>query len=225
MNGDGRRAGAITGIVAAVVLVVGFVLPGTPPKASDSTAKITSFLVDKRGSVLAGMLLIGLGMAFFTWWLGVLRAHLKASGDDPGGLADAAFGGGLLGAALTLAGAALFAATVFKVAKLGDMALNRALFDMTGDLFAIAGFGFAVLIGAGSAAGARTGALPGWLAAAGFVIAVISLVSNLALVASSGLFAAGEAFGFIAFFAGLLWIVAVSAVMMRGATGPKPSAG
>ena len=216
MNGNGRQAGAVTGIAAVALLIVGFVLPGTPPKASDSAVKITNFFVDERGSILAGMLLICVGMAFFVWWLGVLRGHLRRSGDD-GSLAEAAFGGGLVGAAMTLAGAALFAATVFKVAKLGNLALNRALFDMTGDLFVIAGVGFAVLVGAASASGARTGALPGWATTAGFVIAVLQLVSCLALVASSGFFAAGEAFGFIAFLTAVAWVVAVSVVMMRGA--------
>jgi hypothetical protein len=213
--------GAAAGLVAVALLIVGFFLPGTPPKANDSAVKITHYLIDKRGSLLAAQLIIGLGLAFFVFWLGALRSHLRGPTDD-GGAAVAAVAGGLIGAALTLAGSAVVAATVFKVAKVGDLTLNRALFDTFGALFAISGFGFAVLIGAASASGARSGALPGWLIGTGFGIAVLQLVGTLALVSTSGFFAAGEAFGFIVFLVGVAWIVATSVVMLRTEPAAAP---
>ena len=217
-----RRVGAAAGLLAVALLIVGFFIPGTPPKASDSAVKITNYLIDKRGSLLAGQMLLGLGLAFFVFWLGALRSYLRGRSDD-GGAAVAAVGGGLIGVALTMVGSAVVAATVFKVAKVGNLTLNRALFDTFGSMFSIAGFGFAVLIGAASLSGARGGALPGWLTGTGLVVAVLSLIGTLSLVSTSGFFAPGEAFGFIVFLLGLAWIVAVSVVMLRSA--PAEAAG
>src|SRR5439155_14188437 len=147
-DSKGRRLDAATGIVAMALFIVGFLLPGTPPKADDSVQKITSFLVDNRSELLAGNALIALGAAFLLWWLGSLRSYLRAGEGGEGRISAAAFGGGILGTSLTVGGAAIASGTVFKAAGLGDPTLNRALFDIVGDLFAIAGIGFTVLLGA-----------------------------------------------------------------------------
>jgi hypothetical protein len=220
-DAKGRRADAATGIGAVVLILVGFLLPGAPPTADDSIRKITSFFVDNRDEILAGNALITLGAALFLWWLGSLRSYLRAGEGGEGRLSTAAFGGGLLGVTLTVAGAALFSGTVFKVAKLGDPILNRALFDIGGDLFAIAGVGFAVLLGAAACSAARSGALPPWAYWLGSVAAVAQLLSVAAIFASSGFFAAGGAMGFIGFILAVVWVIAVSVLMIqRGGVPP-----
>jgi hypothetical protein len=220
-DAKGRRADAATGIGAMVLILVGFLLPGAPPTADDSIRKITSFFVDNRDEILAGNALVALGGALFLWWLGSLRSYLRAGEGGEGRLSAAAFGGGLLGVTLTVAGAALFSGTVFKVAKLGDPILNRALFDIGGDLFAIAGVGFAVLLGAAACSAARSGALPPWAYWLGSVAAVAQLLSVAAIFASSGFFAAGGAMGFIGFILAVVWVIAVSVLMIqRGGVPP-----
>src|SRR6185436_13569355 len=134
---------------AMVLITVGFLLPGAPPMADDSIRKITNFFVDNRDEILAGNALVALGAALLLWWLGSLRSYLRAGEGGEGRLSAAAFGGGVLGVALTL-----------------------ALFDIGGDLFAIAGVGFAVLLGAASCSAARSGALPPWAYWFGSVAAV-----------------------------------------------------
>jgi hypothetical protein len=211
----GRRFDAATGIVGVAFFIVGFLLPGTPPTADDSILKINEFLTDSRDELLAGNFLLAIGSVFFVWWLGSLRSYLRAGEGGEGRLSSAAFGGGLIGIALTLAGAAVFSGLVFKVAKLNDATLNRALFDIGGDLFVIAGAGLTVLFGAAACSGARSGALPPWLYWLGAVAAPLQLLSVMAIFASSGFFAAGGEMGFIAFAVGLIWIVAVSVVMIQ----------
>lgn len=211
----GRRFDAATGIVAMGLFVVGFLLPGTPPKADDTVVKITNFLVDKRGDILAGSALIALGCVFFLWWLGSLRSYLRAGEGGEGRLSIAAFGGGVLGLAMTVAGAAVFSGLVFKAARLGNPALNRALFDTAGAFFALGGVGFTVLIGAASCSAARSGSLPPWLYWFGSVAAVLQLITVAAIFAGSGFFAGGGAMAFIGFLAALIWVVAVSVLMMQ----------
>jgi hypothetical protein len=220
-DSKGRRADAATGIVAMVLFAVGFLLPGTPPKADDTVQKITSFFVDNRSDILAGNALVALGAVFLLWWLGSLRSYLRAGEGGEGRLSTAAFGGGILGVTLTIAGAAIFSGTVFKVAELGDPTLNRALFDIGGDLFAIAGVGFTVFLGAASCSAARSGALPPWAYWVGSVAAAAQLVSIAAIFASKGFFAAGGAMAFVAFFSAAVWVIAVSVLMIqRGGVPP-----
>ena len=220
-DAKGRRLDAATGVAAMVLFVVGFLLPGTPPTADDSIEKITSFLVDNRGAILAGNALLALAGAFFLWWLGSLRSYLRAGEGGESRLSAAAFGGGLLGVTLTLGGAAVYSGTVFKVAELGNPTLNRALFDAGGDLFAIAGVGFAVLLGAAACSAARSGALPPWAYWLGTVAAAAQLLSVAAIFASKGFFATGGAMAFISFFSAVVWVVAVSLLMMqRGGVPP-----
>ena len=214
-DAKGRRFDAATGIVATVLITVGFFLPGAPPTADDSVVKVTNFFVDNRDAILAGNALIALGTAFFLWWLGSLRSYLRSGEGGEGRLSAAAFGGGILGLTLTLVGAALFSGTVFKVAEIGNPVLNRALFDIGGDFFAIAGAGFAVLLGAAACSAARSGSLPPWAYWLGSIAAVAQLVSVSAIFASSGFFAAGGAMGFIAFISAIIWIVAVSVLMIQ----------
>lgn len=212
-----RRLGGAAGIVAMTLLVVGFFLPGSPPKADDTVQTISSFLVDKRSAILAGDFLIGLGSAVLLIWLSALRTHLELDRRDVV-LPRAAFGAGVIAAALNLAGAALSAGTVFRAAGLGDDILNRALFDMSTDLFTIAGFAIAVLFAAASLSGARTAALPRWATSTGLIVAALQLVSVVGIFASSGFFASGGAFAFIAFLPAVAWVVAVSVVLLRTGT-------
>ncbi len=220
-DSKGRRLDAATGIVAMALFVVGFLLPGAPPKADDSVQKITSFLIDHRGEILAGNAIAALAGVFFLWWLGSLRSYLRAGEGGEGRLSAAAFGGGIVGLTLTVAGLAILSGTVFKAARVGDLTLNRAMFDISGDVLAIAGVGFAVLLGAASCSGARSGALPPWAYWLGSIAALAQLLSIAPIFASKGFFAGGGAIGFIGFFAAVVWVVAVSLLMIqRGALPP-----
>jgi hypothetical protein len=213
-----RRLGGAAGILFAVLAVVALFLPGTPPKA-DEVSKITSFFVDKRGSILASNYVLAVALTFFLLFLGALRAHLGAAGTEgvrPGSIALA---GGVAGAVLILGGTAVTNGAVFQVAGAGDANLNHALYDVSNDFFFLSGFGFAAFFAGAALAVATTGALPGVLAPAGLVAALLNLVGGIGLFAKSGFFAIGGAFGFIVPLASLLWVLAASVALLRPASG------
>ena len=215
-DAKGRRFDAATGIGFAVLALVGFLLPGSPPKADDSSAEIVSFFADHDGELLAGSFLVGLGAVLFLWFSGSLRSYLRAAEGGEGRLSSAAFGGGVAGIALVLAGVAIFNGAAFDVAGSGgDADLIRAIFDAGGAVLVMAGFAFAVFFAAASCSGARSGALPSWAYWSGSVVAVLQVAGGIALFAKSGAFAAGGAFTFLPLVAGLLWVAAVSVVLMR----------
>jgi hypothetical protein len=211
----GRRLDAATGLVFAALFLVAFLLPGLPPKADDSTQKIAAFFTGHRGSILAGDYIFGVGSVFFLWFLGTVRAHLRAAEGGDGRLSSVAFGGGAVGIALILAGIAVFNGIAFKVAHLGDATLIRGLFDADNGLLTVSAFGFAAFFAAASCSAARSGAFAPWVYWSGSVVAVLQIVSGLALFAKSGFFAVGGALGLIAVLAALLWTAAISVVMIR----------
>jgi hypothetical protein len=216
-DAKGRRYDAATGIGFAVLAVVGLLLPGAPPKADDSSEKIATFFTDHRSDILTSNLVLGVAAVLFLWFLGTLRSYLRAAEGGEGRLSAAAFGGGVAGIALLLAGLGLLNGIAFKLAdgQAPDPALTRAFFDASSAVLVMVAFGFAVFFAAASCSGARSGALPSWAFWTGSAVAVIQLISGLALVAKSGFFATGGAMGFIAPLVGVVWVVAVSVLIMQ----------
>jgi hypothetical protein len=217
-----RRLTAAAGILLTVFFVVALLLPGTPPKADDSVQEITKFLVDKRGSLLAGDVFLGLGGLAFLVFAGGLRRYLAAASQDAGGLAAVAFGGAVAGIALLLCGAAVTNGIVFEAASAGGD-LVRAFFDTVTAFFAISGFAFFVFVGAASWAAARAGAFPASVVWVGVLAAVLQVLGGITLFAKSGFFAGGGGITFLAPIVSTLWILAVSVVLYRGAPAPASS--
>jgi hypothetical protein len=218
-----RRLTAVAGISLAVFLIVGLLLPGTPPKADDSIREITNFFVDKRGSILASDFFVGLGGFAFFVFVGGLARYLRSRGDDTDGLVGIAFGGGVAALVLLLAGVAVTNGIAFKAAGSGDQV--RLAFDTLNDLFFMASFPFAVFFGAASWAAARRGALPGWTVWLGVLAGLLMLLGAIGLFAKSGFFATGGALGFIGPTVATLWVIAVSVFLFRGAPAAATASG
>src|SRR5918912_40133 len=187
----GRKWDAATGIGFAVFAIVGLVLPGSPPKADDTASSIASYFADKHSELLTGSLLLGVAAVLFLWWLGTLRSYLRSGEGGEGRLSAAAFGAGVSGISLILAGAAIFSGVAFKLAdgQTPDPTVTRAIFDSGSAVLAMPSFAFAAFFAAASCSGARSGALPPWAYWTGSVIAVLQLLGGLALVAKRGFLA------------------------------------
>jgi hypothetical protein len=215
-DAKGRRYDSATGIGFAVLAIVSFLMPGTPLKADASPAKVTAFFADHHGDLLGASYVLGLAAVLFLWFAGSLRSYLRAAEGGEGRLSSAAFGGGVAGITLTLAGVAVLNGAAFKVAGSGaDPNLIRAIFDAGSALLTMSAFAFAAFFAAASCSGARSRALPPWAYWSGSVIAVLQLVGGIALFAETGAFATGGAFGFVPPLTGILWVAAVATVLMR----------
>jgi hypothetical protein len=206
------RLDAATGALAAALFLIGFALPGTPPRPDESTATIAEYLGEHRSAILAGDVLIALASAVFLWFLGNLRGYLRAAGEDH--LSTAAALGGSVGTAIITAGVALQAALVLNSTE-ANVELVRFGFDAYNGLITIAGTGLAVGTAAAAVSGARTGALPAWAVWTGPGTAVLQVVTLAGLVAEGAFFAAGGPVALIAFVAISAWFIAVSLLMVR----------
>jgi hypothetical protein len=211
----GRSLDAATGVLAGVLFLAGFGIQTTPPDPAAPVPKIAAYLADHHDAILIGDFVVGLGAAVFIWFLGSLRAYLRAAEGGDGRLSAAAFLGGGVVAALILAGAAAQSGLVLNAASLGDNAVIRIGFDTYNALFTIGGAALAVAIAAASCSAARSRALPASAYWSGSIVAGIQIASCAGLFTKSGFFAAGKELALIALVTASVWYIAVALILMH----------
>jgi hypothetical protein len=202
-----RSAQGGAGVAGIVLVVVGLALPGTPPRTSDPVEKVTRTLLEHRGDFLASTYVLAIGCLLLLLFMGALRAHL--GGEQA--LSSAAFGSGVAGIVLLMAGAAVFDGLSFTAAGMHDGAVVRAFVDVGNALLAMSGLAFAGLLLAGSAAGP----LPSWLRALGYLGAAVLVIVGLSLVVDHGPLESGGPLNLAGTAPTLIWIVAASVVLVR----------
>jgi hypothetical protein len=189
---------AVGGFAFVALYIAAFAM-GIEVGASDR--EILGYYADsghRTREVVAYFLIVGAALSFVVFALGV-RA-LIARREETGSLAALALAGGVLTAALVLAGNALSRATAF-AAMDDEFQLEpntRRLFETAGFLlFATAGMTAILLVVAMSLAAFRYSTLPRWLGWGGFVCAVLLPLSIV----------------FIGFLVLGLWMIVVSGVL------------
>lgn len=211
------KVGASTGIVAAVLLILGFVFgpSGSPPGFDDSAQEVQSFIRDNHGELQAQVALGFATLAAFAWFLGSVFYRLRAAERDARLSAVALVGGLVLviGAGI---GISAQAAAVYHADSL-DANTVRGLWDLSVFGFLFFTLGFAVLAGASGALAIRTKVLPDWLCVytvlAGVYAFVVGLVGSFS---ETGAFSPSDGvLGLIAFLAFIVWLLAMGITLVR----------
>jgi hypothetical protein len=197
-----RRA-PLTGLVFAVLAVVGNTLQGSTPTLHGETEAVAQFYADKGTTIAVGMMLSLVSVFFLAWFLGSLRRHLAASEGATGWLTSVASSGGVATVSLLAAGFALNSAGALRAREVGISGDVAAVFydgslALTG---LAASLTMAVLLAATAAITLQFGALPRWFGWTSAVLALLGIVTPVSFVLS------------LAF---PVW-VAVAAVLLMGA--------
>jgi hypothetical protein len=214
-----ERYAAVGGFLFVVLNVIGALLPGTPPAADDSAAKITEYFRDHTGAIEAAQVFLGVGMIGLVWWFGSLWRMMVRAEDGRPRMAIVALLGLAVSAGLVLLSGALTSATALRIDDVGDE--SRFFYVLTGVVISTAGFGIVAFLGAVSALNYRTRFMPqwttylGWLVAAGFVGASLGAASD---------HAAFFVLGFSSFLVWCVWIIGISVVMWRDDSRVAPAA-
>jgi hypothetical protein len=193
-----QRNAAAGGILAMALLVVGNFMYGQPPKFAASGPTVTSFFHDHHKTVLVGILLTGLAVPLYVWFVAYLALAIR------GALGAAVALGGLLVAACASTGDAL-PATLAHAAKLADpsSASIRLLYELSAIAYSrLFWAGLAVAIPVALAATA--GGLKAWVRWVAWAQAALFFLGGLSLK-SGGFFSptGGMALiGYLAFFVG-----------------------
>lgn len=212
-----RQLAALGAVAATVLFVVGFLLPGSPPKFGADTLKIVGFFHDKHKKVLVSTVLIEAAVAIMIGVVAQLAVILR----DAGHRAHAAVVGiagaaslGSLGVGLGLYGGLGQIATFRQEA--GAVAPLYRLVQFIG----VAWFWTTMVLVLAVALAAWKGAFPMWVAAANGVIAVLLVLGGIS-VKAKGAFAAGSgAFAVIGSVAFLVWVLHLAVLFW-----PRPKAG
>lgn len=215
-----ERLAPLSGIVAVVLFVVGFLVfevVGDTPEDDATATQYLTFFRDEEGSIWIGTWIFFIGLVFFLWFLGSVRAALYRAEAGVGRVTSIAYAGGV-GAALLL-----MAALGTQVSGAIAAGENENLSPQTAETLWWAGDGFFVgatfFLGAFLAACAvlalRTRVFPRWF---GFVTAILALASLVPFVSWA-----------VLIFAMPLWIIFVAirlyvrhAASEGGTPGPPP---
>ena len=160
------RLAPLTGVVFLVLAVAGVVSMGESPDFAAKPEDFTEFYTDDKGRVILGSMLFNLSIFFLIWFIGTLAtASGRAEGADRR-VSRIAYGGGLAGATLAVAGMSLNLMAALRVDERGSIPDEVAV--VYGDLSVTLGFiaasmGFAVLLAGVAVVNARTRFLPAWL--------------------------------------------------------------
>ena len=207
---------ALAGIVFVVLSLIAAFLPGSPPKTSDSAAKITKFVVDNGDELRWAAFVGALASIVVLGWLGaVWRVMRSAEGGSPRFAVAAALGTAMAAALFNVGG--ILMATV---AIIGANNTTRFFYVFATDLAAGGSFGVALLVGAFSTVIIQTGVFPrviGWF---GALVAVVLIVAGASVASTRDVF---FVLGFVGFIGFALWTIVVSVMMFRLAGAPRPA--
>ena len=188
-------------------MIVGSASGASPPLPTASAAETLTYFEQHQGTVtLIGFLQFGsaIPLAIFA---ATAFTYLRKLGMDVAGVTIGLVGGVVAAAMLALCGVLQWVGA--RTALLDDPAVSRVVQDlvfMTGGVAHVVPLG---LLMAGIAVPALMGRLlPRWLAWVGIVLAVIAELSSLALLTPLAMIALP-----IARFGGLLWLIAVGALL------------
>ncbi len=224
---DDRRYEQIaagSGFLLIVLSVIGFGFAPTPPGASESAEKVASYFADNHQAILiqsyAGLLLV----AVFLWFVGSLRSFLRSAEGGTGRLSALAFGGGVMATTVILI-TTLVTIVLAHASKDGaDPATIRVVFGLVDVGIPILDIPFAVMFAATGLVALRKHAFPAWLGWLSLALALIYLVLAAGIFVRGGPLGSGGAITLGVGFAFLVWIIAITVVMIRRLGQPLPQA-
>jgi hypothetical protein len=180
-NRTWEQMGAASGLLATLLLVIAFIVfLGTSPGGDPSLPNIAqadtapAFLAAHLTAIRVVVLLNGLGIVVFLWFLASLWTTLSEAEGDGGRGSTAAVIGGVAGSVLVLAGLALIATAGLSTSpdqadNVGTLYTASALvIALGGGVFSIFFFGVAKVI-------LQTGALGRWLGVLAIIAALFSV--------------------------------------------------
>jgi hypothetical protein len=169
-----QRNAAMGGFLAMVLLVVGQVIYGRPPKFSASQGSVVDFYTQHHRTVLIGLILIGVAIPLYVWFIAYLAVAV----------------GGALGAAVALG--ALLVAAAAGVGDVLSLTLSRSITagsDSGAIRLAYEGatlaytrlFWAAIAVAIPLAIAASKGALRSWVVWVAWLQAILMLLGGLSL--------------------------------------------
>jgi hypothetical protein len=208
------------GILFVVMVVVSVVLAGSPPKLTDTPAKIAKYFVDHGDDIKWSGYVGALSTVFLFWWLGsVWRFLRRAEGAVPR-LAVAAVAGAVFGAVMAGASGLVSNAIALRgVVGSGGASGTKFFFTLSWVFTAGSTIGISIFVGSIAIVAVRTRVLPVLLGWFGVLVAIVGLVSAASMASDSDALMVLTLVTLIGF---LLFVLVTAIVMLRTTGAPAP---
>lgn len=208
------RWGGFAGIAFLILAACAVLIPGLPPKVSDSTDEITTYISDGRDQLLLSSLLWA-AAAGLVIWFSVAFAEAMREREERSDVHMALLAGSVLVGAAIFMSAAGTAAMAYNADTAGA-ALTVTMFKSLMVLETMVGFAAALPLAAAGIGVLRTHLMPDWLGYVGLAAAVISIVVGFGIFATSGNYApGGPVMSLVSLVVGGIFIVCASVFMIR----------
>jgi hypothetical protein len=217
MKDNYERIGALTGLAAVLLLIVGFVIVYPKPPAVDaSVTAYGNFYKNHTDEIRATVAILSVALGFYVWFLGSLSAALRAAMGNPR-LPTVAFGGGIVAAMFFVIALTTTATAAFRPNEISPD-LARLLTDVGYVVAAPAAAGFFVLFAATGLVILRTDLFPGWLGWLSIAGAILNLGGVFVIFTTSGALAADGVVGLFLPFIGFAVPLAVLSIVIAQKT-------
>jgi hypothetical protein len=202
------------GVVFAVFFVLGFLLIGDSPGLDDSPEEIATYFDEERGKLLTVIVLFGLAIVAFLWFLGSVVHTLRDEADESR-LAATALGAGVVTTSIFGGIVLLNAALTFQIAEDGDAGVVAAVYDLAWVASTLISYPLAALVFATGIGAWRSRLLPAWFGWASAVVAVVILASGTTW-ARDGFWAPDGLYNaYITPIVFVVWTVVASVLLLR----------
>ncbi|HSO96515.1 MAG TPA: hypothetical protein VLV81_10785 [Acidimicrobiia bacterium] len=211
-----ERYGLAAGIVFVVLVVVAALIGGTPPKPTDSGAKIVSYFHDNQDALKVGAYLNGLAAVAFLWFLGSLWTRLRRAEIGGTRLSVIALIGGIASLVLaTIAGASV----AFVALYVGDLGggVAQVFYLFATVLLAVGAFALAVFTSATSVMILRYPVVERFLGWIGEGIAVLWLIAGIGVADNDTPI---HTVGLVAFLIWAGWLLILSVLLLTRDLAP-----
>jgi hypothetical protein len=210
------------GVVFAVLFVLGFLLIGDSPKLDDPADEIVAYYDDERGKLLTVIVLFGLSIVAFLWFLGSIVHTLRVEADESR-LAATALGAGVVTTSVFGGIVLMNAGLTFQIAEDGDTAVVAALYDLAWVASTLIWYPVAALVFATGIGTWRSRLLPPWFGWAS-AVAALALLASGTTWARDGFWAPDGAYNaYITPIIFVVWVVVLSVLLLlRPHAAPEP---
>ena len=188
--------GAASGLFAVLLFVVAFIIFLNTDPSGGNTPRLPNianaqaapaFYATHLNGIKAQVMLNGLGLILFLWFLGTLWGVLRAAEGGPARGAAIASGGALVGVALTMIGLVLTATSTLAT-TLPQGETVSTLYTAAALAFAFGGAALTVFFLGVAEISLRAGGLPKWLGWLAILAAIASVFGVVTPYAQSGIF-------------------------------------
>jgi hypothetical protein len=209
------------GVVFAVLFLLGFLLIGDSPALDDPAEEIAAYYDDERGKLLTVIVLFGLSIVAFLWFLGSLVHTLRVEANESR-LAATVLGAGVVTTSMFGGIVLMNAGLTFQIAEDGDAGVVAALYDLGWVASTLIAYPLAALVFAAGIGAMRGRVLPqwfGWASAGGGLV----LLASGTTFARDGFWAPDGVYNaYITPLVFLAWVVVVSLLLLLRSAAPAP---